>query len=219
MDSSTASLEVDFGRLHKQLRNGRRSIDDFLEALGFEQWLRNHIYSHYDFLIFEGFYGPEDLHEESNLKVSKAAPDLDPEKTPIKYAFFGLEKKVVKHTYLDALRKHNKHFRHEWTRSDEPLEDIGAIEPEGDFDGKYFLGRFMEFIKAYRPERQFAILLWLLEGCSYREIEEALLDEGIECSHTTVGKWVQKSLDAFRKSLGLPAPEVPLKLPRGRAES
>lgn len=207
MDSSTAK-EADFRRLHKQLRNGRRSIDDFLGELGFENWLRKHVYSKYDFLIFEGLYGPEDLMAEAGLKVRNAAPELDPAKTPNEFAFFGFAKKVVYNSYLDALRKRNKHFRNEWTRSDEPLEGVSALAPDGDFDGKYYLGRFLEFIKIYRPERQFAILLWLLEGCSYREVEEALLDEGIKCSHTTVGKWVQKSLDAFRKSLGLPAPEV-----------
>jgi DNA-directed RNA polymerase specialized sigma24 family protein len=217
MDSSTAK-EADFQSLHKQLRNGRRSIDDFLGDLGFERWLRVHIYGDYDFLIFEGFYGPEDLRAESDVKVRKAAPELNPEKTPNEFAFFGWAKKVVYHTYLDALRKHNKHFRHGWTRSDEPLEGVGALAPSEDFDGRYFLGRFLEFIKGYRPERRFALMLWLFEDCSYREVEEALSGEGVTISHVTIGKWVKKSLEAFKASLGMP-PGAAQERPRGRAKS
>lgn len=218
MLQSSTSKEADFPSLFKQLRNGRRSIDSFLGALGFEPWLKCRA-CRYDFLIFENSYDRDHFILECRLKIMEAAPGLDPEKTPNAAAFFGFAKKVVHNTYLDALRDHNKHFRHEWTRSDEPMEVLSAAAPDVNFDGRYFLGRFMEFIKVYRPERQFAIMLWLFDGCSYQQVVDALSEEGFECSRVTVGKWVTKSLDAFRVSLGLPPPETPEKQSRGRAGS
>jgi DNA-directed RNA polymerase specialized sigma24 family protein len=211
MESSTNDPEADFRKLHQQLRNGRITIDSFLEALGFEKWLRDCVYRRYDFTVFEGSYEPEDLIVDSRLKIRSAAPQLDPQTNA--HHFLGWLKVVVHHTYLNALRKHNKPGRYGWTRTDEPLEGIPA--PDEDFDGKYFLHRFLEFIKTYRPERQIAILLWLLDGYSYREVEEALLEQGIKRSHTTVRRWVAESLDDFRKSLGLPLSEELLKMAGG----
>jgi DNA-directed RNA polymerase specialized sigma24 family protein len=141
---------------------------------------------------------------DSILKVRNLVPRLDPEQIPNRRDFLGWIKLIVHHTYCDASRKYSKHFRNDkWTRTDEPIEDISIPAPDEDFDGKYYLSRFLEFIKNFPPERRRAVLLWL-EGYSYREIEKTLRDEGIKLSSQSVKQWVTKSLNAFRESLRLP---------------
>lgn len=208
MKNLASSPEGDFGfaNLLREVREGRMSVEDFLRLIEFEKWLAIFCYR-YDFRIFEGKYGPEDLQQDSRRKVVKAVPALELDNTPSEAAFFCWLKTLVFHTYLDELRRQGKALKHGWVRSDEPVEGLTVTAPEDDFDGKYFLSRFLKFIKIYPPERQFAVMLWLMEDHSYREIKEILAAEGVTVSHVTVGNWISGSLDAFRKSLGLPNPK------------
>src|SRR5438270_10962587 len=165
--TSPASPEGDFKVLLQRCQNGLRSVDDFLGQLEFEKWLRIFCYK-FDFSIFNGQYGPEDLCQQSHQKVDKSVRTLDPDETPNESAFFGFVKKVVYYTFLDALRSH----KHELTRVYEPIDLLPDVAPDPD-DGGYYLSRFAKFIETYPKEHQRAVELWL-EGCSYREIEETL---------------------------------------------
>lgn len=207
-NNAASSPEGDFGftSLLGQVRVGRMSIDDFFSVIEFEKWLMIFCYR-YGFRIFEGQYEPEDFLQDCRQKVVKAVPALEPDNTPNEGAFFGWLKTIVFHTYLDALRRYGKPLKYGQSRSDVPMEELTTPSLDEDYDGKYFLSRFLKFIKVYRAERQFAIMLWLLEDRSYRDIQEILHDEGIIVSHVTVASWVKASLDDFRESLGLPLPE------------
>lgn len=210
MRNSSSNAEGDFAKLHQELHDGRRSIDDFLIMLEVEKWL--YIFcSKYDFTIFEGVYSLEDLLQESLEKVRKGAPKLRPENTPNESAFLGWVRTVVHTTFLDALRKLNKLRNHGQSRSDDPSDLANVHAPEVGYDGKYFLARFLKFIERYPRAHRYAAEYWLA-GCSYREIAEALNGEGIsDCCHVTARNWVDSMLKAFKEDLG---DEPPPKKPR-----
>jgi RNA polymerase sigma factor (sigma-70 family) len=202
--------EGKFTELHRELRNGRRSIDNFLSILEVKKRLSGFC-NKYDFAIFDGAYSVEDLLCESFEKVRKSAPKLKPENTPNECAFLGWLKTVVHNTFLDARRKLNKLKNHGQSRSDNPSDLLDAPTPEVGYDGKYFLARFLKFIERFPEAHQHAAEYWLA-GCSYREIAEALADEGIpDCCHGTARNWVKAMLKAFKEDLGDEPPNKPRK--------
>lgn len=210
MSANNDSPEDGFLNLLQQLRTGRVTIDDFLRMLEIEKWLRIFCYR-YNFKSFGGVYGPQDLYWESFEKVLKFAPTLKPENTPNERAFRGWLKTLVSTTFLDALRKLNKLQSSGQERSDEPAHLLNLHAPEVDFNGKYFLRRFFEFIEPYPVAHRRAAEEWLAD-CSYREIAETLNDEGLsDCSHVTVRNWVEAMLKAFKEDLGEPPPPKKLK--------
>jgi RNA polymerase sigma factor (sigma-70 family) len=201
--------EGDFAILLQDLHVDPTSIDNFLRMLEIEKWLRIFCYR-YNFQVFGGTYSPEDLFWECFEKVLKSAPQLKPENTPNESAFRGWLSTLVYTTFLDALRKLNKLQNSGQLRSDEPADLLNIHAPEVDYDGKYFLGRFFDFIQSYPEAHRRAAEYWLAD-CSYRETAEALNDEGIsDCSHVTVRNWVEAMLKAFKEDLGeLPPPTKP----------
>jgi RNA polymerase sigma factor (sigma-70 family) len=198
--NSNAMPEGDFAIFLQDLHNGRGSIDDFLRMFEVEKWLRVFSYR-YSFQVFGGTYSPEDLFWESFEKVLKSAPQLKPENMRSKSAFRGWLSTRVHTTFLDALRKLNKPRNSGQLRSDEPADLLNIHASEVDYDGKYFLGRFLKFIRRYPEAQQHAVEYWL-GGGSYREIAQALNDEGTDCSHLTVRKWVEAILKSFKEGLG-----------------
>ncbi|HEY9402451.1 MAG TPA: sigma-70 family RNA polymerase sigma factor [Pyrinomonadaceae bacterium] len=209
MTNSSSSRKADFATLLQDLLDGRRSIDDFLTVIDIEKWL-SIFCDRYDFTIFEGAYGPDDLFLESLEKVLKSAPKLKPENTPNECAFYGWLSTLVFHTFLDALRKLNKLKNNGQVRSDNPETLLNIHAPEVDYDGKYFLSRFLKFIERYAIAQRRATEYWLADY-SYRETAEALNDEGLsDCCHVTVKNWVEAILKAFKEDLGeLPPPKKP----------
>lgn len=206
-ESSTPNTEGDFVVLLEELRNGQRSVDDFLELFDFEGWLRNCVYQ-YDFRCFDGSYGPEDLREVSRRKVHEGAPKLETANTPNKRAFYGWVKVLVHRTFLDALRAHKKPQNNGLSRSYEPVEivDFRALPPDVLYERKELFRRFIAFIEDYPEGHRLAIMLWL-EGESLRAIAKALDERDIECSYGAVRLWVNEILDAFKVRLGLKSPE------------
>lgn len=211
-ESSTPNTEGDFVVLHQELCRGQRSVDDFLKALDFEYWLRGLCYNtkRFDFHVFEGTYGPEDLKQVCLQKVREAAPKLESANTPNRRAFFGWANTLVFRTFLDALRAYRKPQNNGFSRSYEPLEMISVQTPDVSFDVAYeqkeLLRLFLRFIENYPESHQLAIQLWLQDD-SYREIADALSKKGIECCYGTVRNWVIAVLDAFRVEIGLELPK------------
>lgn len=205
MNKAASSADGDFTSLLRAVRECRMSVEDFLRLIEFEKWLA--IFCHrYDFKVFEGTYEPKDLQQQAGQKVVQAVPGLDPENTPNKATFYGWLRKVIQNTYFDELRRQGKALRSGWVRSDEPMEWVSVPSPADEFDGRDFLSRFLRFIRNFPPEHQFAIVLWLMEDRSYREIQKALHDEGVNVSHVTVGNWITAALNCFRESLERPRP-------------
>lgn len=206
-ESSTPNTEGDFVVLFEELRNGQRSVDEFLEAIGFAAVLRDCCYS-FDFRCFEGSFGPEDLGQVCLQKVRKAAAALEPANTPNKRAFCGWVKTLVYRTFLDQLRTYKRPQNNGLSRSYEPVEIIDIQTPDVAYERKELYKRFMTFIKGYPEAHQIAIVLWL-QGESLRDIAEALNGRGFECSYGAVRLWRDELLDAFKVSLGLKPPRKP----------
>ena len=218
MAGPVPNTEGDFGSRLKQLRHGEISINDFLEGINFEFWLRIFCYK-YDLTIFNGLYGPEDFKQDVRRKVLEFVHTLEPGNTPNEKAFFGWLKVVMHNAHQDALREHNKPQDHGWLRSDEPSDLVDVRAPGVNYDGMYFLSRLSKFVATYPVAQQRAVELWLADY-SYREIEEILYGEGFEFSHVTVGNWVNAILKAFKESLDPQTPrQPPQKQPRARPES
>lgn len=200
-ETSNANTEGDFVVLLKGLLNGRLSVDAFLAAVGFEEWLRVCVYKR-DYQCFDGTFSAEDLRQVCRQKVLKAAPKLKPANTPNKSAFCGWVRMLVRNTYLDQLRTHQRPQNNGLSRSYTLEEIIDIRTPDVAYERKELYKRFMTFIEDYSEAHQFAVLLWLQDE-SLRDIAEALNEKGIACSHVTVGNWVNQMLGGFRKRLGL----------------
>ena len=214
MKQATPNKEDDFVVILKELRNGQRSIDDFLKELGFEDWLRSRIYVEYDFRVFDRAYDPEDFILECEQKVRQAAPKLEPTSTPNRGAFLGWAKVLVNNTFLDALRKHNKLQKHGLSRSSEPVEMIDTQALDIPFhiayERKDLLKRFLTFLEDYPEGHRIAVRLRLQDYSSeysFRDIAEELSKRGIECSYGTARLWVIEVFNDFRVSLGLQPPK------------
>jgi RNA polymerase sigma factor (sigma-70 family) len=207
-ESSNANTEGDFVVLLKRLLNGQLSVDDFLLAVGFEDWLRVCVYSRGDYQCFDGSFGAEDLRQLCRQKVREAAPRLKPENTPNKSAFCGWVRMLVRNTYLDQLRKHQRPQKNGLSRTYALEEIIDIRTPDIAYERKELYRRFMTFIKDYPEAHRLAVALWLQEE-SLRDIAEALNERGIECSHVTVSHWVNDLLHTFKVRLGLEPPRPP----------
>lgn len=206
-ESSTPNTEDDFVVLLEELRDGLRTVEEFLEAVGFESWLRICVYG-YDFRCFDGWFGSEDLRQLCREKVRKSESRLTTANTPNIQAFRRWVWTLVRHTFLDQVRTHKRPKNNGLSRSYAPVEIIDIRTPDMDYERKELYECFMAFIKDFPEAHRFAVLLWL-QGESLRNIAAALNERDITCSHVAVNLWISEILDEFKVRLGLKPPKKP----------
>jgi DNA-directed RNA polymerase specialized sigma24 family protein len=114
--------------------------------------------------------------------------------------FFGWLFVLTRSQYYSRMRQLNRLRNNGLSHDDTPIENLNIAAPDDGKEGKYFLDRFLNFIRQYPEGRRHVLKLWL-QGYSYREIEKKLKGTPFRCSHVTVGNWVMVSLGAFKKSL------------------
>lgn len=181
--------------------DGCGSIDELYRHPKFRKKLRSFCYR-YHFRVFAGTYGPEDLYQDSCLKVWKCRSKfLKPGNIMNEEEFFGWLFMVTRSQYYSRIRQLNRLRNNGLSPADTPIEELEIAAPDEGNERKYFLNRFLDFIEQYPEERQSVLKFWL-QGYSYREVAMMLKSTSFKCSHVTIGNWVTASLDAFRKSLG-----------------
>lgn len=184
----------------EQFADGFRSIDEFYEHPVIQRKLRSFCYS-FPFRDFGDAYGPEDLYQDACMKLWKCRSKLvKPGNIMSEQGFFCWLFVLTRNQYYSRRRQLNRLGNHGWLHDETPIEDLVIAAPDDGKEGKYFLNRFLSFIKQYPEERRHVLKLWL-QGYSYREIEKRLKGTPFRCSHVTVRNWVMASLDAFKLSL------------------
>jgi DNA-directed RNA polymerase specialized sigma24 family protein len=198
--------EENFGALLEMYILKLRSIDDLQRHPKFCQMLRDNCYR-FNFKNFGEVYDPEDLYQDSFMKVNKAGRKLQIEGNILNEAEFAKWLYVVVRSVLRSKDKQlNKARRNKCVRCDKPSEDLNRPAPEIDYDGKYYLSLFLDFTKGHPEEHQRAMQLWLT-NFSLREIKEILSDEGYNVSYGTIRNWEDAILKAFKERLGLQTPK------------
>ena len=188
----------------KRFDNGHGSIDGLYEYPEFRKKL-GIICQHFSFNLFDGTYGRDDLYQDVCIKVLKSERKLlKPGNIVNETDFYGWLFVVTRNQYLSRVRYFSKNGL---VRDASPVEDLDVPATDDDTEGRYFLKRFLRFLKRYPVVQRTVVRLWL-QGYSYREIEKKFQGTTSSCSHVTVGNWVHAILDDFRKSLGFGLPTV-----------
>jgi DNA-directed RNA polymerase specialized sigma24 family protein len=209
--SSSPQPEEDFGALLEMFILKLRSIDDLQAHTRFGQLLRDDCYR-FNFRNFGEVYGPEDLYQDSFMKVRKSGRKLQIEGNILNEEEFAKWLYVVVRSVLRSKDKQlNKPRRNGFVPCDKSSEELDRPAPDIDYDGKYYLNLFLDFISDYPEEHQRAI--WLhLTGFSLRETKEILNEEiqskdGIHVSYGTIRNWEIAIFKAFKERLRLHVPK------------
>lgn len=215
MSNSPFQAEEKFDALLSNYLRNLRSIDDLQGHTKFQKQLRDICYR-FNFGNFNEVYDPEDLYQDSYEKVRKSGHRLQIQGNVLdEQDFFKWLFVLVRNVFRSKDRQLNKLRRHGWWRCDEPVEELDEAAPDVNLEAKYFLSLFLDFIKSRPEEHQRVIEFWL-SGCSLREMEKALDDDGIKLSYGSVRNEIKASLRAFKESLGLLTPEPRKKKARRR---
>ena len=184
----------------------QRSIDDLLRHAKFRELLRRGC-TRFNFKPFNGVYDREDLYQDSCVKFEKSVRLLQAQGKVLSEEEFAKWLFVLVHNVLRSKdRQLNRLRRHGLQRSAELVEKLNLPAQVEDLDAKHLLSLFLEFTKDDPEETRRFIDLWL-SGCSLREIEETLKNEGGKASYGKVRNVLNARIKAFREWLGLPPPE------------
>jgi RNA polymerase sigma factor (sigma-70 family) len=183
------------------------SIDRIYEHPKFRKKLRGFCYR-FHFRVFKGAYGPEDLYQDTCVKVWKSRFELlRPGNIMTERDFFGWLFVVTRNQFYSRLREFKRLRRSGLSFDDTSVEDLDVAAPDEDHEAGDIFKYFLEFIEQYPEGCRHMIKLWL-EDYSFREIAEKLRDTPFACSHVTVRNWVTAAIDAFKVSLGVKPPET-----------
>lgn len=205
---SEISSEGDFQGILREVQKERKSVASLLEHPKFIDTVRRICYR----CNFQQItpYNAEDLYQDVCLKLFELEPTLQISGNILtEEDFFNWLFVVVRNHYYSTIRQHIAQKR-DGLRSDKPVEEFQTLAYDVDFEGKVFLSQFLKFTEKYPDEMQLAVALWL-NDYSYRDMEEILRGEGIQCSHATVRNWITGAVRTFTERISLPANKSLLK--------
>jgi DNA-directed RNA polymerase specialized sigma24 family protein len=207
------SGEGSFFSIFQRCKDGRESIDAILGQETFTNRLRDLVRNR-DFGIFNGKYDRDDLYQDICLKFWEMESMLQISGNILtEKEFFDWLFVVVRNHYYSMIRKHIAQKR-DGLRSDKPVEEFLTLAHEVDFEAEVFLSQFLKFTEKYPEEWQWAVDLWL-NNFSYRDMEEILRGEGIQCTYGTIRNWVTSIIEDFKRSLESPMhKKLPKPVPR-----
>ena len=197
-----------FVNLLEQFVHKRRSTDDLQEHPDFQSMLREICFKKFIFKRFNGVYGPEDLYQDSSIKVMKSAHTLQvPDNVLDEEGFKKWLFVVVYTTFCSKYRQLVRAPETVFVPCEDSEAEMAVEASYSDLDGKYYLGLFLDFIKPYPEEHQRAVKLSLM-GFSLRQIAEKISVEGeTAVCHGTINNWVEAIYADFRENLGVKSPE------------
>jgi DNA-directed RNA polymerase specialized sigma24 family protein len=209
-----------FVNLLEQFVHKRRSTDDLQEHPDFQSMLREICFKRFSFRSFNGVYGPEDLYQDSFIKVMKSAYALQaPDNVLDEEGFKKWLFVVVYTTFCSKYRQLVRAPETDLVPCEDSEAEMAVEASYGDLDGKYYLGLFLDFIKPYPEEHQRAVKLSLM-GFSLRQIAEKFSAEGgTAVCHGTINNWVEAIYADFRENLGVNSPERLKRRSRGASRT
>jgi hypothetical protein len=202
---SNNTTEGDFGSVFQSHLDGCGSIREMMEHIKFQQMVKRFA-RRYDFSVFHGDRGPDDLCQDISLKLLEAEMQnklLIPDNIRTEEDFFIWLFFVIRNFHFGTIRRRLA-LKRDRLRGDKPSEECDYfLVWDSNYDREEILGLFPEFIKRYQVERQWAIRLWLKDK-PYRRIQMVLKRMGFEISHVTVGNWINATIGDFKESLESP---------------
>jgi antitoxin Phd len=190
----TERSESDFVRLLREIRADRASSELLLEHPLFQSRLRLVTMAH-----ASTTQDAEDLANDVRLKVWQNLRHFKPDYRYPYGNFFGWLRVMTRNKVLDNRRRHKVEF------DEHPVEDLNIVDTRNDIEASVLYKEVMaEFEKSINalPDTERLAIAYYLQGFTYREISEKMLQAGFSISHAMVGKWVREGLNAYFQKSG-----------------
>lgn len=194
MNSRRESLTVeetesDFVRLLREIQENRASLDSLFEHPLFKSKLRLVTRAHASTTS-----DAEELANDVRIKVWQKLPQFIPDYTTPYGSFFAWLRMLTQHIYLDNFRRSTVEF------DPKRAEDLNVADTQSDLEAsvlyKEVRAEFEKRINAL-PDRERLAMAYYLQGFSFREISQKMLQAGFSASHVTVANGIRKGLRAF----------------------
>jgi DNA-directed RNA polymerase specialized sigma24 family protein len=194
---TTSGEDADFCRLLRDVKAGQQSIETLLEHSVFRRKLPSICHA----LTFN-HADAEDLANKVRYRVFTKFDRFKPDYGKSYGNCFAWVRRIAQRIAISESRR--KSLPYIDARSDELFDvDDGQSSVATNVEVDAALQRFLTLVAGLAPRDRQILEIWIDgyfdsdDGFSLRAIEEKLSENGIECSHVTVGKVIQRVIETF----------------------